>query len=554
MKLLKKFAKPFLLLMGFISLQNFGADRSQTVHSRLVSSLSGFLSPSEFLVIVKKAEDLLEAGSESQAVGIVRSLPGLTVSVDSRGELVKQDGVENSYTGPLDISVVIDVGVKEETYQTVQKLVPEIMGTLNEADSIKVSKALLKQPPPVINTPPQVVVQNNLGTTDKDLQAQEAARKDLMRMLAIALGGMGFLLWINGRRRKNDNINEQKGRTETAQSSKNMNDEMVSKNTIEKEAQVKEVLGSFSGETVSFYLLKLFKEDRKDFLFSTSQWTSLNFQKTLLLSLPGWLSQYFLKTWNSLAEEFKENPPELVSPEVVIRELAIFEKEMSSPSRKNRILIETFPAEALSGFESKLANLPQKVVMELWNQRPDTAKYLDLSQVDLSKNDEATTDDMGAEIVFEALWQLDADAVVRRARISPVQKWSGFINKMATFAEVEKQLQKAKEVLATQDFNLVFEKCYHFGTFSKLTTDETRAFLRDVDAADLAWLYDNFTVKPEWNLESLLRPIRLAMIKDALSQKSHLSWNESDIKEASTRVMALLKETRDNEKTQKAAA
>ena len=527
--------KKWILTLLIISLSSalpstaFASDRSSEVYGRIQSSLAGFLDREAFVVIVKKGEDFAGAATAQKAVGVATDLPGLQVAVDTEGNLIQKNDDVNSYKGPVDITVLIDQTIHEDTYKTIEDLLPEIIGTENVADSISISRALLKQVVPA--SQPEIVIQNGVPQ-------DQSSSPSSMKFLAILLFGAGILLWIFGRKSDNNNTSPSERAASYAPPSPAQQESA--------DIATKTLSQFYSHEVLAYYLLKHSGNEEKCSAFVNL--LSLGEQKETVQQFPIWLAQHFTGVWNQNSDESSGFEDEL-SIEIVNRELALLDREISSDNAKQEFFIQNFPWKALDAAYKDQKTLSNNALMSLWQYRPEASRLFGQSQ---GLNVEVLTSETDGNVpeLFKELWNLDSQVSAKqKSQRDPVQVWSSVINQMESFTQVNEQLLNAQKKLAPEQYSSLEDQVVTEESIFKLSEKETKEWLRIVEPADLVWFLSTLSKQPSWDFESLVRPMRLAMIKGSQQEQVHTDWDSSNIEHASSRILGSLRLVLPNEAT-----
>lgn len=528
----------FLRLIQLVGLFMFcggviASDRSGIVHSRVSSALSGFLGNSDYLVIVRKSDMIDDATSSNAPTGALMKLPGLPVAVDSAGKLVKNaDDSQGAYQGPIELTVVIDNNVKKETVDLIQKMLPDIMGTSNDEDSIRVQRASLRQPPAPNNNAPSIVIQNS---QPKNEPSSSPMWKDLLSVIALALVGLGVLMWLIGKRETTQNRARQQDLS--AQSPKIPE---LSEKPRKILLDAAKVLGDVDPAIIGLYLLRLLKNEGESRMNVLVREIDLSGQKSILSCYPKWLAQWVHESWkpSGLEEPTEEQTLECM---VMVREITLLESELKGNQVKRaRFFMENFPLSVFSTALTEGYQLSDRSAMSMWILRPDTVNSFTNSNINPENMPHEVTDSDLNEL-YKELMQWERKQKVFSMGSDLVSKWKMVLNLCSTLEEHSKKLQEARQKLSESEYGRLLELTVGWHSLDGLDELRQKEFLRSLDVGDLVWAQTQVTHLEKWPMESLMRPLKYRMYQDALGTKSHDTWSAEEVKLASTRVLQLLK-------------
>jgi hypothetical protein len=514
---------------------SFAVDRALAVHSRIESALSGILSRSDFLVIVNRLDELEDGGASIAASGQVRRLPGLNVGVDNTGRVIRSDETAGQYNGGLSISVIIDPAVKPETYELIEKNIPELAGGLRDSDEFRISSAPLRQPPPPGSESPQIAVNNNLGD-------QDANKASLLQQLAIGLAILGLFVWILSRLLNRSQENSPATRIAAQDQAAQANQLKEEKTKAEKHfAELDPLL-------TGLYLMRSQSNRQFDRIRGWAHAADPSTQRAVLMSLPGWMSSSLEKT---IRDAIKDVESPKAETSAVYLEISVLEKNLKAPAEKNRALLSWFPATYLRDVPTHQRDLlSQESRVVLWFLRPDLGDFVrqDAIARDLSSEDYdqalATPSDEAIQKCFEemAVWNSKGIIGDRNTARDSVAALANMINQLREFGPIESLINQSKERLSSEEFARLESLVVWAKTPLSWTNGQIKDWLRVVDPQDYLWWCKILGQKPDWKLDELLRPLRLSMFNNAENEPLHTAWTEGQRKLAVERLLKQMRE------------
>jgi hypothetical protein len=504
----------------FTAVTASAADRAQLVHSRLNSTLAGFLPSTDFVVVVKKVDES-PIDTMPGSSGAVRSLPGLNLSVDSQGRVVKSQEA-SAYSGPLDVTVVLDRGVRKDTVETLKKMLPELAGTTLDEDSFRVQQASLRQAATSPDAPPSVVIQNMPPSG-----SPESSSSDMPKLIAFLLVGMGALMWLFGRRAGGEN---------TPHPHPEKRPEPKGSEPVTPKSPAP-LLEGFGAEVVGLYLMGALKAGDRARALAPLRAASLDLQRDVLLSLPPWLGSWMLDKLPS-----KDDGEEEATPlERVLRELTLLKAEVDAqPERAAELFLERLPLEALEAARSSGYRIETRTLRNLASFRDDAMSLL--SAQDLASEPPAAGTVAASTCATElrSLKKL-ASRASNSASQDPVEVWASSLNRLKTFEEVAAGLESALTKLDESARARLQRRVPSVDSFATLEADKIRALLHEVDPEDWAWMRASIPSVRSWDLAAYTRPRRQAVLSQTEKRLAEADWSGEVGREASARCLALLR-------------
>jgi hypothetical protein len=310
---------------------------------------------------------------------------------------------------------------------------------------------------------------------------------------------------------------------------------------VDSAEQLREVLKSFDSEVVAFYMLTILESKAFEKFFVLARNSSFSFQKSVLMSLPVWVSSYLISEWSRLDKQFEGRVDLDVSVDSVVRELSLLEKDMASDAtvRQDRFL-SAFPLPALKEALDHGESLKPNDLILLWSVRPELPSFFD--SIDLDPTDvKGSLTKTESTKLFEVLWSLRPESKAGRTVLSKVSRWAEVINGVKTLAEVDDQLAKAALKLSASEVGELRRQVAGWHSFADLSGEPLREFLRTTEAGDLCWVMGQVEASKTWDIEKLMRPMRLVMLRDALKQLQYKEWDSDQLALASQRVLTALR-------------
>jgi hypothetical protein len=515
-----------LLLPG----KAFAMDRALAVHSRIESALSRILHRSDYLVIVNRLDELEDGGANTATAGQVRRLPGLNVGVDTSGRVIRSDEAAGEYNGGVSISLVLDPEVREETYDLIQKSIPELAGGLRDTDEFRISRSVLRQAPPPNSQSPQVAVNNNMSDPSKGT--------DLLRQLAIGLAFLGLFVWILSRLLNRSSKDSGAGSASPrAQSGAEAMDPAAQDERKKSEKHLAELDPQLTG----FYLIRAQASRQMDRIRTWSQGADPSTQRAVLLSLPGWMASSLEKT---LREAIKDTESPRVDLATVYLEISVLEQNLKDPAERQRALLSWFPATYLRDVPSHQRDqLSRASRLVLWSLRPELGDFVKLE----NESYEEAIEEPSALAIQKCYAEMSSwnskEVIGERSQArDAVEAMAVMINQLKEFGPIESRLSQAREKLSAEDFARLESKVVWSKTPLSFTVAQAKDWLRQVEPQDYLWWLHLVGQSPGWKLEEMLRPLRLSMFKNAESDPLYTNWSESQRKAAAERILTQLRE------------
>jgi hypothetical protein len=521
----------FLIFFGLSMMSAriaFAVDRSLAVHSRIEGSLGNILHRSDYLVIVNRLDQMDDGGASAASSGQIRKLPGLAVGVDSAGRVMRNDEVLGEYNGGVSISIILDPAVQKETFDLIQRSLPEIAGGLRDVDEFRISRARLRQAPAPTNQSPQVSVNNNMSpSSDKT--------NDLLKQLAIGLALLGLFVWILSRLlNKERESGFQPNRNLTQGDSEDLRNDSEKKNAHKQFAELDPFL-------TGLYLIRAHKNSQMDRILSWAHSAEPSTQRLVLKSLPGWISSSLEKT---LQDSLKEKESKRIDIFSVYLEISVLEQNLINPVERQRALLSWFPATYLRDVPSHQRDeLSRQSRMVLWYLRPELGDFV---KEENDGFDEAIDEPspMALQKCFSEIESWNSKAIIgdRSKLRDTVSALASMINQMKEFGPIESRLKQAREKLSSEEVARL--ETLVVSTTTPLSWGETqiKEWLRKVDPQDFVWWCHLLEKAPPWKLETLVRPLRLSMFKNAQREPLHLGWTEAQRKSSAERILTQLRE------------
>ena len=531
--MINKFLVIMLTLLGSVGVAR-AQDRSQSVRTRLNSALSGILSSTDYMVIVRKSDESQEVVNESSSATL-RALPGLSAAVDTQGRPVKT-GSASYYAGPVAITVVFDANVKADTVEAFKNLIPDIMGRSDDRDAIKISRAVLRQPPVAAEKAPTLVVQN-MGNKTPDEGALGMA--NLVKIFSLILISTGLLTWLFGRRESGSKSSPPMS---PAKSELPKEDSVP----VAVEESMQGALASFDPRMLGLYLLKVLHQNERNKFKAITDEAPLSLQRKVLSTLPTWISKYLLDQWkvsSGTSDATGGNSETTIEPASVIRELSLLEKDLAGDALAvAKLFLEFFPVSALQTALQHGAELDPNLAMRLWLVRPDVVACIKMDDVDPGQAPDKLSDD-DLRDCYEGLWALKTSSVLQVSfpkEELKISRWSALLNALDTFEDVRTQWEKLKASMVGDELQRLESKVVSWESLKGLSGSMLKDFLRRIDSRDLAWVMTEAGADLKWDLAALMRPLRFKMYQQLMQEK--IEFTDEERRQASKRVLALLRE------------
>lgn len=528
-------------------------DRSEFVHSKIQSTLSSFLDASSFLVIVNRTDSLESGGDQSGGQGLLKQLPGLSLAVDGRGEVVQQGAGSSSYFGPVIAKVIIDETVADTTFQMVDTLLAEIVGGVNPADELTVSRGLIKQKPPEADTKPQIQINNNIPE-------KSDASNDNLRTLALILIVMSALMWFLMKQSQSkssasgaDNSRDGQGASKAAESAA-----AAASITAGQAAKESETLSELDTTAPALFLMKALKENHLNKVRTFLDFADGRLQRKTFQAMPAWVLTHLnkkMETFVPLDEEtgekytLRDRGPELRG---MVSEIALIEQSLKSSTQRYKALLQWFSPVGLRYVSQRHRDhVSPRTKAVLWNLRSDLGLFA-------AADDSLKAEDMTSED-FESAWNelhlLPSSEFDKESDgFSDVERWVTSLNQLEEFGPIESQLKLAGEKLSPIDFKTLMGKVCHLETPLTFSRDDRKEWLRNVNPEDYFWWQEMLGEAPPWKLEEELRPLRLAAFREAERAQTHKTWPEDDKKQSAKRILFGLRKVQFKDNTDAAVA
>lgn len=515
-----------LLTMWLAAPGAYALDRVQLVQTKIHSSLSAILPTTDYLVIVNRVDSLDDGASPQTVDGTFKQLPGLQLGVDSKGEIVRQDFTSGAYNGPVSINVVIEDKVRAETYKTIEKLLPEIMGGIRDDDEIKMARGPLRQPPILIPTSPQVSIQN--GNENKN------PMQDNLKFMALLLITGGIFFWFVSR------LDLNKGESSPGASNGSDRPHAGNDRGDEKNKGPEVAAADFAlldAEAVALFLMKKVRDKDEETWPSWIQSTPSIHQREVFRFLPSWMLSFLKDASDRRAKS--DQPQVLIPLSQLFNEMALVEQSFKTPIQKKKAFLQWFPAQALRfvprGDQKLFSDTSKRT---LWSIRPDLGNFL-------------RVDGMQVEEVMQEPSDQDIENCVRELSQMPTVsfefsneggksmylRWVALINQLTEFSPIDSQIEQAKTKLSEKDFGLLLNTVGHLHTPYAFSDSVRKDWLRQVDPNDYCWWLSLSKQTPSWNLKQDLRPMRFAMFNQAIADNACMHWSEEEKKKSSERLL-----------------
>jgi hypothetical protein len=536
MKTRSIFLKLILCISIFISFAQ-AADRTQIIQSKIHSTLSSILPKTDFLIIVNRTEDLDSGMTESSSSGAIKMLPGLNVGVDSKGTVINQNQGAGDYQGAISITVIIDNNVKNETYQTLQKVIPDLIGGVREDDEIKISKSSLRQVPVQANTTPTIQIQNQIPENKTSTQ-------DQIKFLSIILVFGGLLFWLISKflGQNNQNLKNQPLDIKTSSATEN--------NSPINEHLEKVDFSVLDPNSVGLFLMKQFK-NKKD-LSAFSCWVALSdglHQREVFKHLPAWILDYFRDQEITLKKENNLQLP--LTANELFHEISLTEQSLKTSPQKQKAFLMWFPAEALRFVPRQTqASLTEYSKRVLWNIRPDLGNFVKMDVVDIDSLMSEVSENEISECLNEIQsWSsktVEQDSNENNSK-NQILRWKGYIDSLTEFGPIDSQLKQAKEKMTAEQFQEIYKSVAHLNTPLLFNADTRKDWLRTISPDDFFWWQTSLNKNIDWDLKNELRPLRYNMFMQASENKNFESWSEKEKKIATQRILNSFKQLLEHE-------
>lgn len=516
---MKRLSFVVLFIGLFLNAAALGADRAAIVQGRIQGALNNVLPKTDYLVIVNRLDDLDSGGVQAPLSGEVRNLPGLTVGVDARGEIVNKEGAIGEYNGPVAINLIVDPAVRGDTFELIRKTIPELAGGMRDLDEFKVTRAALRQAPQPNQNAPQVNVTN---------QAGQSGWADLVRHAAVLLLLGGILIWFMSR-------------------ISNKDQKQSSPNQAQHDSPIKSALAEklsfvdLDPGTVALYLLKQLHERRPEKVSIWAALTEPSEQRKVLKTIPGWAASYLEKQLRVKPDEQIQDYSTLASN--IYREIAVVELNLVDDEDKMRSFLVWFPA-------ASLRLVSRHHLMSITNPSKETLLKIrqdlgNLVKVDTLNMEESVAEPTAKEIhaCFTELskWKSSDVLADRATELDLVHKLARVINQLTEFGPIAQQLTQAKSKLPESDFKKLEALVVSAATPHSWPESKVKDWLRQVDPQDYQWWLSVTSTQPNWDLKKLLRPLRLSMFTRAAEEPEFKSWKEDVKKAAAVRLLEQLR-------------
>jgi len=500
------------------------SDRVNLVQSKINGTLAGILDKNDYIVIVNRMDQLDDFSMSQSTSGSVRSLPGLNVGVDEKGQVVKQDADTSSYTGDVSISIILDKAVKDETYKTIEKMIPEMAGGLRDGDEIRMSKSQLRQ---ALRPNESPVTVNNITQPDNFSYSES------LKFIALLMIGAGLFAWILGKVLSSNSGNKKPEN----QSSPNSPQEQ--KQTPHEKVLEALDLTELSPESTALYLLKCLKDNNLAPFTGWFELAPVSFQRKMFMELPAWTASHMQTVIKKTP--FSEEP---VSADTIYREISILEQTLKYSSEKERYFLSWFPAQSLRHVPKQFQkNVSDESRTTLWYLRPELGDFVKVESLGANEISQEPTQSHFAKTYNELKsWPSTAFSHEIQVARTVVDSWATMINSLSEFSPIESQVLQAKEKLNAEQFAELQKKVVSAETPLHFSPEKLKHWLLLVDPADYQWWLSVTKTKPTWELNQILRPMRIAMFTLASQDQAFLNWPESEKKAAASRILSQLRQ------------
>ncbi len=529
-------SKRFLIFLFFIagiliSTLAHAADRVSVVNGKIINALAGILPASDYLVIVNRL-DLLEDGGESESAvdGTLKSLPGLTVGVDAKGNVVRQDALGNHYNGPVSVVVMLDRKVNAETVKTIKNSINEIMGGTRELDEVKIMQATLRQDAVPGSSP---VTINNMSQPNSPSGAGEHFK--LAALLLMVAGLFAFLIGriipksqspANGPRQS-----AARGQEPSAEEKKETN----------KQDNFAEQLSKIEPQVVGLYLMKALKDKKTDWVAQWGHSSSATHQRDVFLSLPAWMAAYLESHID------RENPLDTslleVKPEQLLREITVLETNLKSDFFRAEAFLMWFPAQALRMVPKRYQGLfSSRSRSTLWYYRKELGEFVKAQVMSADRiMEEPTTEEV--QLCFDEMRKWPSSLYVQDQKQSadPVTLWADIVNQLTEFSAIDGQMKQAEGHLSKEKYKKLLTQVCYVESPMMWSQEQVKSWLLVVDPNDYLWWTSLVQDAPQWDLKEMLRPMRRAMFEFAFQNPSYKNWSEEERKISSERLLAQMR-------------
>jgi hypothetical protein len=509
-------------------LQAFAVDRAMAVHSRIEGALGNILHRSDYLVIVNRLDLLDDDGATTAASGQIRRLPGLAVGVDAAGRVIKSDDADGQYNGGVSISLILDPAVRDETYDLIQKSISELAGGLRETDEFRISRASLRQPLPPTNQSPQVSVNNNM--------ADPASKgTDLLRQLAVGLAVLGLFVWVLSRLLNRNKDNSPQPRIAPQEAAKEAAEAADDRKKAEKS------FAELDPQLTGLYLIRAQTNRQSDRVRAWAHAAEPSTQRAVLMALPGWISSSLEKT---IQEAIKEKDQPRADVSAVYLEISVLEQNLRDPVERQRALLSWFPAVYLrdvSPHQRDLLSRDSRVV--LWFLRPELGEFVKLENESFDQAIEEPSP-IAIQRCYSEMESWNSKGIIgdRTQSRDPVSAIVAMLNQLKEFGPIDSRLKQAREKLSSDDFARLEKQVVSARTPLTWSQAQVKEWLRIVDPQDYIWWCQVIGQEPPWKLDTMLRPLRFSMFRNAQMDPVHKVWAEAQRKAAAERILVQLRE------------
>ena len=504
-------------------------DRALAVHSRIEGSLSNILHRSDYLIIVNRLDQIEDGGASSAASGQVRLLPGLAVGVDSAGRVMKNDDVIGQYNGGVSISIILDPAVKTETYNLIQRSISDLAGGLRDVDEFRISRAPLRQAPPPNNQAPQVAVNNNMAPPTNQ-------NNDLLKQLAIGFALLGLFVWVLSRL-----LNREKEASAPSSRSQMADPLQEAAEKIDEKKKAQKHFAELDPQLSGLYLIRAQQNKQMDRVRTWSHSADPSTQRAVLMSLPGWISSSLEKT---IQDAIKDKEGSRADVSTVYLEISVLEQNLRDPVERKRALLSWFPPAYLRDVPAHQRDLlSRESRLVLWFLRPELGEFVKLENESYDQALEEPSA-LALQKCYAEMESWNSKGIIgdRSQLRDAVSAMATMINQLKEFGPIDSRLKQARERLSEQDFARLEKQIVSARTPLTWSQPQIKEWLRRVDPQDYLWWCQLIGEAPPWELEKLLRPLRLSMFRNAEREPVHTSWSESQRKAAAERIILQLRE------------
>lgn len=520
-----------IVLILTATVAHAAADRSQLVQARLHSTLSSVLSKNDYVVIVNKIEALDDSLQSLPSSNMVKTLPGLNLGIDQLGRIVRQDEGGAGYYGGVAVQIVIDEAVNPRTYKLIEDLIPEIMGGLREDDEFRVTRGKLRQPLPVTASNAPMITINNAQSEP----SQASQMQDHLKLLALALVGLGVILWM---------LSRSKGRSDK----KSRDDQAAMKAAANNEKQRVEEPADYSildAKAVSLFLLRELKERNYANYMIWKKASTPAFKRDVFRNYPAWIVSYLQNNPNLNVEPEAttpglENETNRRSEEEInlFEQMTLFEQVIRESKNQNIFFLKYFPAEALRFVpKEELSQLSPRTKKTIWLLRQDLGGMTTLSSEEL-RNLTGKVSEEEIEHAYNEFCNFNLrDFITDQNVLDMNALFKSQILALREFSAISTKLSEAQGVLSQEEYETLRRNVAHVELPFLMTPTQQKAWVKNIEPEDYYWWTSLVKKQPSWRLEDYLRPMRLEMFRQSAEAQNYRNWTEEQKKKSSERVL-----------------